>query len=158
MIFLKDNIRGTSNGWARHAHNCCHSYERCSLSQQYFCVYLPYLRIPWALPLLGGPFSLLLKYVMYYQNHPLVRKRKPQLIRNQLCFASEERYQSILEIHKSLRRTLKKVNALATHLEALGDDEEFKEAFVEIYIAIVDFWVETVDSVRKYPPDFGGKE
>lgn len=61
----------------------------------------------------------------------------------------------MLAIQKSLRRTLVKISRLASHLGSLGEDEEFKETLVDIYVAVVDFWVEAIKDVRRYPLGFG---
>jgi hypothetical protein len=56
----------------------------------------------------------------------------------------------MLEIHKTVRQTLMKINRLSTHLRSgLEEDEDFKEALVDIYVVLVKFWVEAIKHIRE---------
>ncbi|KAF2105612.1 hypothetical protein BDV96DRAFT_694735 [Lophiotrema nucula] len=67
----------------------------------------------------------------------------------QVCLQTEERCKNMLEIHKVLRQTLTKINRLSSKLHhGLEDDEDFKEALVEVYELVVKFWVEAIKHVR----------
>ena len=56
----------------------------------------------------------------------------------------------MLEIHKSIRQTLLKISRLSSYLRSsLEEDEDFKEAVVDIYVVLVKFWVEAIKLIQE---------
>ncbi|RYN86288.1 hypothetical protein AA0119_g13043 [Alternaria tenuissima] len=68
----------------------------------------------------------------------------------QVCLQTEDRFQNMLEIHKSIRQTLLKISRLSSYLRSsLEEDEDFKEAVVDIYVVLVKFWVEAIKLIQE---------
>lgn len=71
------------------------------------------------------------------------------LMSSQLGYMSEQRAHKIVEVLNSLRRVLLKVNRFAGG--QLAQEEEVKEALVNIYVKLVEFWVKLVKELRSDP-------
>lgn len=62
---------------------------------------------------------------------------------------TEQRARKVSEILNSLRKVLLKVNRFAGG--QLAKEEEVKEALVEIYVRLLEFWVRLGKELRKDP-------